>query len=314
MLGMSQTVALTGGSGFIGSHVADALLAAGYRVRVIDPRGPHRPDVDWRPVDLLDLDQLTAALRGTDAVFHLAAMSDVNDVYARPVESIALNALGTVQTLEAARRAGAGRVVLASSVWVYAATTGQVVDETTPFDPDTDRHLYVSSKIASEFFCRDYHTLYGRPYTILRYGIPFGPRMRDSLVIAAFIRRALCGEPLTIDGDGRQERYFVYIEDLARAHVLALAPSAENRTINLDGAAPVRIRDIAELVGELVGGVQITYGEPRPGDFRARQVRTDVARNAIDWAPRVPFAEGMRRTVDWYRGRMIATQQAAAGG
>ena len=107
-------------------------------------------------------------------------------------------------------------------MWVYAATHGDVVDETTPFDLDTDRHLYVSEKIAAEMFCRDYANLFGRPYTVLRYGIPFGPRMRSDLVVAAFLVRAMRGEPLRIDGDGSQERRFVYVEDLAAAHVLAL--------------------------------------------------------------------------------------------
>lgn len=299
-------IAITGGAGFIGSHVVDQLVEAGHRVRVLDGRPPHRSDVEWVSVNILDQHCLLRALRGTDAVFHLAAMSDVNDVYAEPVESVALNTLGTVRVLEAARQADAGRVILASSVWVYAATQGQVVDETTCFEPETDRHLYVSTKIAAELFCRDYHTLYGRPYTVLRYGIPYGPRMRDNLVIAAFIRKALQGEPLTIDGDGRQERRFVYVEDLARAHVLALAPAAENRTFNLDGDRAVSIREIAETVRELVGDTIVTYGPSRPGDFAAREVRCDRAREELGWHPAVSFAEGMQRTLAWYRERVPA--------
>src|SRR5205085_1337428 len=121
------------------------------------------------------------------------------------------------------RRADAGRVILASTVWVYAATRGDVVDEDTQFDLTADRHIYASSKLAAEMFCADYANLFGRPYTVLRYGIPFGPRMRSDLVVAAFLERALRGEPLRIDGDGAQERSFVYVEDLAAAHVRALA-------------------------------------------------------------------------------------------
>jgi UDP-glucose 4-epimerase len=303
-----QTVAVTGGAGFIGSHVVDALLAAGHQVRVLDTRPPHRPDADWMPVDILDQPGLERALRGVDATFHLAAMSDVNDILAAPAESVALNTLGTARVLEAARQAESGRVNLASTVWVYAATTGQEVDETTCFAPETDRHLYVSTKIAAELICRDYLTLYGRPYTVLRYGIPFGPRMRDNLVIAAFIKRALQGDALKIDGDGRQERYFVYVEDLARAHALALAPQAENRTYNLDGAQPVSIRDIAEQVREQVGDVTVEYGPARPGDFRARVVRSDRARDELGWQQTVSFEEGMGRTIAWYRARLAAEQ------
>jgi len=137
---------------------------------------PHQEDV---PASVTD------ALKNAHAVFHLAAMADVNDIVADPAESVALNTLGVARVLEAGRRADAGRVIVSSTVWVYAATHGDVVDETTPFDLETDRHLYVSEKIAAEMFCRDYATLFGRPYTVLRYGIPFGPRMRSDLVVAA---------------------------------------------------------------------------------------------------------------------------------
>jgi UDP-glucose 4-epimerase len=306
-------VSITGGSGFIGSHVVDALLDEGHQVRVIDSRAPHRPDADWMPVDIMDGERLAQAVRGSDAVFHLAAMADVNDIFAAPVESVALNTLGTVKVLEAARQADAGRVILASTVWVYAATTGQVVDESTCFQPETDRHLYVSTKVAAEMMCRDYANLYKRPYTVLRYGIPYGPRMRDNLVIAAFIRRALQGEALKIDGDGRQERSFVYVEDLARAHVLALSEKAENRTYNLDGARAVSIREIAETVKELVGDVTVEYGPSRPGDFAARKVLIDRAREELGWEPRVEFNEGMQRTLAWYQERMRLQEPATAG-
>jgi UDP-glucose 4-epimerase len=300
MAGDPQQVAITGGSGFIGSHVVDALVGAGHAVRVLDTRPPLRDDVEWADVDVMDQDALTSAVRGADAIFHLAAMADVNHIFDAPVESVALNTVGTVRVLEAARRAEAGRVILASTVWVYAASTKAIVDETTPFEPETDRHIYVSTKVASEMMCRDYHTLYGRPFTVLRYGIPYGPRMRDNCVSAAFFKRAFRGEPLNIDGDGMQERFFVYVEDLARAHVLALDPKAENKTYNLDGDEPVSIRRIAETVRDLVGNVEVTFGPPRPGDLKARVVSTDRAHEELGWIPRVSFGEGMRRTLAWY--------------
>lgn len=312
MVQRSKRVAITGGSGFIGSHVVDALVGAGHRVRVLDTREPQRSDVEWAEVDVLDQEGLTEAVRGTDAIFHLAAAADVNVVHANPVESVGLNTLSTVKVLEAARQADAGRVILASTVWVYGASTQPVVDETTCFEPETDRHLYVSTKIAAELFCRDYRNLYGRPYTVLRYGIPYGPRMRDNLVIAAFIKRALMGEPIKIDGDGRQERYFIYVEDLARAHVLALAPQAENRTYNLDGSQPVSIREIAEAVKAQVGDVTVEYGPARPGDFKARVVRCDRAREELGWTAQVSFEDGLSRTLAWYRQRLEAERLVAA--
>jgi len=297
-------IAITGGSGFVGSHVVDALLGAGHELRVIDPKPPLRADeVDWCDVDMLDQDAMTDALKGCGPVFHLAAMADVNDIVADPAESVAMNTLGVVRVLEAARRADAGRVIMSSTVWVYAATHGDEVDETTLFDLDTDRHLYVSEKIAGEMLCRDYANLFGRPYTVLRYGIPFGPRMRSDLVVAAFLLRAMRGEALRIDGDGSQERRFVYVEDLAAAHVLALKSAAENRTYNLESNEATSIRALAEAVRDLVGDVEVTFGPSRPGDYRARVVRSDRARTELGWVPTHTFAEGLRKTLEWYRNQ-----------
>jgi UDP-glucose 4-epimerase len=302
-----ELIAVTGGSGFVGSHVVDALLDAGHAVRVIDPKKPLQShDVDWADVDMLDQDALTDALQGVGPVFHLAAMADVNDIVADPPQSVWLNTFGVARVLEAARRAEAGRVVLSSTVWVYAATHGDEVDETTLFDLQTDRHLYVSEKIAAEMLCRDYATLFGRPYTVLRYGIPFGPRMRTDLVVAAFLLRALRGEPLRIDGDGSQERRFVYVSDLAAAHVLALRDVAENRTYNLESDEAISIRTLAETVRDLVGDVDVTFGPTRPGDYRARVVRSDRAREELGWKPQHTFADGLKKTLAWYREQQTA--------
>ena len=308
----SELIAVTGGSGFVGSHVVDALLDAGHPVRVIDRVAPRQPGVEWTKADILDEDALTEAFRDVGPVFHLAAMADVNDVVATPADAVATNVVGTARVLEAARRAEAGRVILSSTVWVYAATSQTLVDETTPLDLAAERHLYASTKIAAEMLCADYFTLFQRPYTVLRYGIPFGPRMRGRLVVAAFIERALLGEPLRIDGDGSQARTFVYVEDLARAHPLALCPVAAQRTYNLEASESVTMRRLAEMVRNLVGDVEIEFGTARTGDYRARTVAADRAREELGWTPTVSFEDGLRRTLAWYRDESMPAADSAS--
>ncbi len=294
-------VGVTGGCGFIGSHVVDKLKDAHVDVRVLDSVArPHRDDVECVGVDIMDQDALDRATRGLDVVFHLAAVADVNNVVADPTGSVALNVLGTAHVLESARRNGLRRVVLASTVWVYSAAREQRVDERSCFDPAQTGHVYTTTKIASEMLCHDYRTLFNVPFTVLRYGIPYGPRMRPSLVIPIFIRKALSGEPMTVAGDGSQNRKFVYVEDLADAHVLALAPEAENETYNVDGAEEVSILRIAETVHRLVGGKGIEFVPARAGDYAGKQVSSAKAAREIGWTPKVDFDTGMERTVHWF--------------
>jgi UDP-glucose 4-epimerase len=296
-------VCVTGGSGFIGSHVVDALAEAGHDVRVFDLRAGERPDVAYRAGSLMDADALRDAIRGMDAVFHLAAVADVNDVARHPVAAIDLNVGGTLRVLEAAKQGGVGRVIFASTVWVYSsvdAGAGDVVDEEACFAPGASRQIYTSSKIAGELLCHDYWNAHQLPFTILRYGIPYGPRMRPSLVIPIFVRKALAGEALTVAGDGSQHRKFVYVEDLARAHVRALADRAANQTYNLDGREQVTILRIAETVLRLTGAERpIEFIPARSGDYAGADVSSEKARRELGWEAQIDFEEGMRRTVPW---------------
>jgi UDP-glucose 4-epimerase len=294
-------VGVTGGCGFIGSHVVDKLKDAHVDVRVLDSIDrPHRDDVECVAVDVMDQEALDRATRGLDVVFHLAAVADVNNVVADPAGSVALNVLGTARVLESARRNSLRRVVLASTVWVYGAAREQRVDEHSCFEPELTGHVYTTTKIAAEMLCHDYKTLFDVPFTVLRYGIPYGPRMRPSLVIPIFIRKALSGELMTVAGDGSQNRKFVYVEDLEEAHVLALAPEAENETYNIDGAEEVSILRIAETVHRLVGGKGIEFVPARAGDYGGKQVSSAKAAREIGWAPKVNFDTGMERTVRWF--------------
>src|SRR3954451_2170368 len=293
-------VLVTGGSGFIGSHVVDALVAAGHRPRIYDIRpSRYHPDLPAVMADLGDLERLCAAMADSDAVIHLAASADVNEVLADPVEAERRNARGTLHVLEAARRCRVGRVAYASTIWAYSDTPAECHEESLPLLPPA--HLYTATKLAGELYCHAYGELYGVEYTILRFGIPYGPRARPAAVIPVFVERALAGEPLTIAGDGRQSRSFVYVEDLAEGVVKALTPIAVNRTYNLVGSEEVTIREIAETVCAIVGEAEIEYVAGRAGDFAGAPVSGERAAAELAWRASTPFAEGVARYVAWYR-------------
>src|ERR1700754_2430484 len=293
-------VLITGGSGFIGSHVVDAVLAAGHEPLIYDLReSPHHPRVPAVVADLDDLDRLAAALDGCGAALHLAASADVNEVLADPVEAERRNARGTLHVLEAARRAGVGRVVYASTIWAYSDTPASCHDESLPLHPPA--HLYTATKLAGELYCHSYAELYDLEYTILRFGIPYGPRARPAAVIPAFTAKALAGEPLTIAGDGTQSRRFVYVEDLADGVVRALVPCAANRTYNLVGSEDVTVREIADAVRGVVGDVEIVHTPGRTGDFAGAPVSGDRAAAELGWRAATPFDEGVRRYIEWHR-------------
>ncbi len=299
-----SNVAVTGGSGFIGSHVVDALRDAGHEVTVVDHQvKPHRQDVRFENVDLMDLSSVLSAVRGAEHIFHLAAVSNVNYAFKYPVYTTALNIVGTANVLEAARINGGARVYLASTVWVYnGAPNHQLLDESTPFYLNGAGHIYTSTKMASEMVCHNYSQLYKVPFTVLRLGIPYGPRMREELLIPVFIRKALNGEPLTIAGRGEQYRNFIYVRDMADAHVMAMSDRALNQTYNLEGLRRVTVREVAEGIRRIIGEhVQIEYVPPRPGDFGGKEVSAAKAEAELGWKPTVGFEEGLRRTVEWFR-------------
>jgi UDP-glucose 4-epimerase len=297
-------VVVTGGSGFIGSHVVDAMIDAGHDVTVIDHRvRPHRADVTFEDVDLLDLSSVIAATRDAGQVFHLAAVSNVNYAFKYPVYSTALNVMGTTNVLEAARINGLERVHLASTVWVYNGAPEGVgeASESSPFYLNGAGHIYTSTKMACEMLCHNYGALYHLPFTVLRYGIPYGPRMREELLIPIFLKKALAGEPLTISGDGSQYRKFVYVEDMARAHVLAMQEQAANQTYNLEGVQKVTVLEVAERIRGLVGEhVRIESTPARPGDFQGREVSAAKAAAELGWRPETDFETGLKATAEWF--------------
>ncbi|MEO6497310.1 MAG: NAD-dependent epimerase/dehydratase family protein [Solirubrobacteraceae bacterium] len=306
-------VLVTGGAGFIGSHVVDKLRDAGHEPVVYDVR-PSPFHRNGRAPDtvigsILDIDALTAAMRTCDAVMHLAAAADVGEVEKAPVASEELNSRGTLSVLEAARKAHVRRVVYASTIWVYSDVEAESVDERTPLTPPA--HLYTATKLAGELYCKSYSELYDLEFTILRFGIPYGPRARPAAVVPAFVTRALAGEALTIAGTGEQTRRFVYVEDLAEGCVAGLAPCAAMRTYNLVSDADVTIREIADTVKGIVGDVEIVHTEGRSGDFKGAEVSGERAAQDLGWTATTPFAEGVQRYVDWHVADAATGAEAA---
>jgi UDP-glucose 4-epimerase len=298
-------VAVTGGCGFIGSHVVDHLIRGGHEVAVLDVEDRWRnPAAGYVRADIFDQAALAATLSGADAVFHLAGAADVNQVAADPVRAVRLNVEGTTRVLEAARQAAVGRFVLASTVWVYGAAVGHGdLTEDAPVDLRNPGHVYVATKLSAELLVHSYREMHGQQFTILRYGIPYGPRMRDALVVARFVRAALDGQPITIAGTGEQQRNYVYVEDLADAHVRALAPAAADQTLALEGGTPVSVREIADTVCSLVRPVPVRHVPARPADYQGVSISARLAKELLDWAPVTSFATGIRLYLDWLGNR-----------
>jgi len=293
--------AVTGGCGFIGSHVVDHLVAAGHEVIVVDKQKRWlNPEASYVIADIFDETVLRDALKGCDAVFHLAGVADVNEVAADPVSAVRLDVEGAARVLDAARRRRCGRVLLASTVWVYGATAGTGErTEDAPVDLARSGHLYVSTKLAAEMVMRSYLEMYDQEFTILRLGVPYGPRMRQALVIAKFVQAAQDGEPIMIAGTGEQHRNFVYVEDLAEAHVRALTPAAVNQTIALEGDTSVSVNEIAEAVQHLVRQVPIRHTDGRAADYEGVSNSNQRAKDILNWSPSTPLTEGIRKYLAW---------------
>jgi UDP-glucose 4-epimerase len=292
-------VLVTGGSGFVGSHVMDVLAAEGHDPVAFDlvPPRHHAPGTFPTVMgDIADAATARRAVRGCDAVIHLAAVADVNEVVVDPVRASRVNVHGTQMILEAARRENVERVVFGSTVWVYASTSEEADESSSLAEPT---HLYTATKLAGEMYTLAYSAMYDLAHTILRFGIPYGPRARLAAVVPTFVRRAQSGEALLIAGDGRQTRQFVYVEDLASGIVAALSRDAAGKTYNVVGDEQTSVREIAEAVRDLVAPVPIVYGPERPSDAHLSRVSGARMAAELGWRPTVRFHDGLRRYVEW---------------
>ena len=309
-------IIVTGGSGFIGTHVVEHLREAGHDVFIVDQNG-HQNGQQAR-VDICDTKTLFSIFKEFEPeyVFHVAGVADARDALSRPLKAVQVNVGGTANVFEASRLCKVKRVILASTCWVANAMNSGILDETAPFLAKGGGHVYTTTKIASEFLANDFSSLYGLPFTILRYGIPYGPGMWSGLVLKNFLDRAFSGEPLTIFGDGSASRRFVYVSDLARAHVLALQDVATNQVYNLEGMRFVTIKELAELVSKFIEGVKIVYREEptRVGEFQyfRKLLSNNKAQIELGWQPEIDLEEGVRRTIDWYKRNVLSEKQESS--
>lgn len=295
-------IVVTGATGFLGSHVADRLTASGHDVVVFDARTTAR----FTSVvgDLLDPDALQAAFAGNDAVCHLGAIGDVYLAGERPALAASVNVTGTASVCDAALAARVRRVVVASTWEVYGEPHYQPIDEGHPCAPD---HPYSITKYAAELLARSYANLRGLDVVALRLGTAFGTRMRPNSVFSIFIRKALAGDPITIQGSGEQGRQFTHARDIARAFEAALTQGRSGAAYNVVAERLVTIRELAELV-RAEQPTTVTYSAPRPGDVPSARVSSALAGDELGWRAGVSFEQGLRELFDEAR----AAQPAAA--
>jgi nucleoside-diphosphate-sugar epimerase len=300
---------VTGGAGFIGSNLVDALIDDGADVRVLDDLSSgFAANVNEQATllegDISEPNLLTAATEGCDVVFHLAAHRAVLSSVERPLETDRANVGGTLAVLVAARDAGVRRVVYASSSSVYGGADRRPTPETAPLLP---RSPYAVSKLAGEHYCRVFWELFGLETVALRYFNVYGPRQRPdsryAAVIPLFVDALRAGRPPEVHGDGEQTRDFTFVSDAVAANQRAAVAPADRcagRAFNVAGGASHSLLDLLELLTTITGvDVAPTHVSPRPGDVRHSQADVSAAAAALGHRSEVPFAEGLRRTVEW---------------
>lgn len=287
---MSMRVCVIGGSGFLGSHVADQLSAAGHEVRIYD-RNPSPWLQEGQTMiigDLLALESMQEAVNGCDAVYNFAALADLNDALDKPIETVKINVLGNVQLLEACRQQGVKRFVYASTVYVYSREGG----------------FYRCSKQAAEHYVEEYQQVYGMDYTILRYGSLYGPRADHSNGLYRIVKSALETGVLRYQGSPDTLREYIHVEDAARASVAALNEDFRNQSVVLTGQEPMRVLDLLEMLAEILGlknAVEFIAGE-QPGHY----VRTPYAyqpKLGLKYVPsmHVDLGQGLLQLIDVVR-------------
>lgn len=305
------TYLVTGGAGFIGSHIATRLVLNGHTVRVFDNLSTGhlanldqiRDKIDFHQGDLCDLAAVEAAVAGTEVVFHQAALASVPRSVESPLETHAACATGTIHLLDAARRGGVRRVVYAASSSAYGNQEtmpkheGQVPEVLSP---------YAAAKLAGELYCEAFAATYGLETVRLRYFNVFGPRQdpnsQYSAVIPRFITALLNGDQPTIYGDGSQSRDFTYIDNVVQANIRAAsAPNVSGRVYNCACGDSL---DLVTLLRQICAALEVPFAPyfapPRVGDIQHSWADISAATRELGYNPQISVEEGLKRTVAWY--------------
>jgi UDP-glucose 4-epimerase len=310
-MGESVRYLVTGGAGFIGSHLAERLLRDGHRVRVLDDFSTGRranlafgaddPRLEVVEGDIRDAARVRAAMGDIEGVFHQAALVSVPRSVACPRLSLEINALGTLTVFDAARETGVPRVVFASSAAVYGAAGRLPLAETSPPAPTSP---YGLDKLYTEQLAALYRELFGFEAVALRYFNVFGPRQDPSSpyagVISIFRDRLAVGEAVTVFGDGEQTRDFVYVEDVVAANLAAMtAPAGVGAVYNVGRGERVSLNQLLAMLGDILGRRPVVaYQPPRPGDIRHSQGDISAIQSALGWAPRWNVPSGLSALVE----------------
>ena len=303
-------VLVTGGAGFIGSHTSRVLIESGHDVTVLDNLSRGRRDLvpasaQFVEADLTDEAATEAALRGHDAVIHLAGFLEVAVSVERPVLFAENNIVNSVRLLEAMRRAGVGKIVFSSSATVYGVPERLPLRENDALGMQANP--YGATKVAVETFLGVYHQLYGFDCVLLRYFNPYGPNELcdpETHAVPNIVRAALERRPVPVYWQGEQKRDYIYVEDLARAHIVALEVQGFE-VFNIGTEVGTKVIDIIETVSGLLGyEVQIDDLGERPGDVEASYASSEKMRKQLGWQAEVDLEEGLRRTIAHYRERL----------
>jgi UDP-glucose 4-epimerase len=294
-------VLVTGGAGFIGSHLTDALVPD-HDVTVLDDFSSGsqenvHPSARVVEGDIRDRRQLDRAARSADVIFHEAASVSVDRSIEDPEGSHEINVKAAISTLEAARREDA-RCVLASSAAIYGQPDEVPIDETEPASPESP---YGIEKLSVDHYARVYEDLYGLPTVALRYFNAYGPRQTASDysgVISVFLEQARAGRPITVHGDGTQTRDFVHVDDVVRANLLAMETDHVGEAYNVGTGRAISIDDLARVVREVTDtDSEIVQTEPREGDIERSRADVGKARSMLGYEPTVGLEEGLETLI-----------------